>query len=153
MIFLESTRLYRMIKEEVPEEEYTVPLGKARVVQEGKSVTLIAWGSMLSRTLKAAERLDADVIDMMTLSPFDEETVLGSVKKTGRVIIIHEAPKTCGFGAELSATIAEDAMLYLKAPIMRVTGFDAVMPFAKLEDFYIPSIKKIKEAVEEILKY
>lgn len=153
VIFLESTRLYRSIKEEVPEGEYAIPLGKARFVQEGKDVTLIAWGSMLQRTLKAVEGIDADIIDLMTLSPFDEETIFKSVKKTGRVVIIHEAPKTCGFGAELSATIAEDAMLYLKAPIIRITGFDAVMPFSKLEDYYMPTVERIKKGIQEVMKY
>ncbi len=153
VIFLESTRLYRLIKEEVPEGEYTIPLGKARIVQEGKEVTLIAWGSMLHRALQAAEGIDAEVIDLMTLSPFDEETIFRSVKKTGRVVIVHEAPKTCGFGAEISATIAEDAMLYMKAPVMRVTGYDAVMPLPKLEDHYVPTFERIRKAIEEIIKY
>lgn len=153
VIFLESTRLYRSIKEEVPEGEYSIPLGKARIVQEGKDVTLITWGSMLQRALKAAEGIDADIIDLMTLSPFDEEAIFKSVKKTGRVVIIHEASKTCGFGAELSATIAEDAMLYLKAPIIRITGFDAVIPFSKLEDYYMPSAERIKKGIQEVMKY
>lgn len=153
VIFLEPTRLYRLIKEEVPEGEYTVPLGKARIVQEGKEVTLIAWGSMLHRALQAAEGIDAEVIDLMTLSPFDEETIFRSVKKTGRVVIVHEAPKTCGFGAEISATIAEEAILYMKAPILRVTGYDTVMPLAKLEDHYIPTFERIRKAIEEVLKY
>ncbi|MBI5055894.1 MAG: alpha-ketoacid dehydrogenase subunit beta [Nitrospirae bacterium] len=153
VIFLEAARLYRMIKEEVPEGEYTIPLGQARIAREGSSVTIIAWGSMLHRTLQAAEGYDAEVIDMMTLSPFDEETIYNSVKKTGRVVIVHEAPKTCGFGAELSASIAEDAMLYLRAPVMRVTAYDVVMPTAKLEDYYTPDVSRIRKAVEEILKY
>lgn len=153
VIFLESTRLYRLTKEDVPEGEYTIPLGKARVVQEGKDVTIISWGSMLHRALQAVTGIDAEVIDLMTLSPFDEETVYRSVKKTGRVLIVHEAPKTCGFGAELSASIAEDAMLYLKAPIMRVTGYDAVMPLPKLEDYYMPTADRIKKAIDGIMKY
>ncbi len=153
VIFLESTRLYRLVKEEVPEGEYTIPLGKARIVQEGKEVTLIAWGSMFHRALQAVEGIDAEVIDLMTLSPFDEETIFRSVKKTGRVVIVHEAPKTCGFGAEISATIAEDAMLYMKAPIMRVAGYDAVMPLPKLEDHYVPTLERISKAIEEIMKY
>ncbi|MCL4492598.1 MAG: alpha-ketoacid dehydrogenase subunit beta [Nitrospirae bacterium] len=153
VIFLEATRLYRLIKEEVPEGEYTIPLGKARIVQEGNDITVIAWGSMLHRTLQAVDGVDAEVLDLMTLRPFDEETVLKSVKKTGRVVIVHEAPKTCGFGAELSATIAEYAMLYLKAPIMRVTGYDAVMPLARLEEYFIPSADRIKEAFGEAMKY
>lgn len=153
VIFLESTRLYRLIKEDVPEGQYTVPLGRARIVQEGKDVTVIAWGSMLHRTLQAVEEFHAEVIDLMTLNPFDEETIFKSVKKTGRVVIVHEAPKTCGFGAELSAAIAEDAMLYLKAPIIRVTGYDVVMPLPKLEDYYMPTVERIKKGIEEVMRY
>jgi pyruvate dehydrogenase E1 component beta subunit len=153
VIFLEAMRLYRLFKEDVPEGDYTIPLGNARIVQDGKDVTLISWGSMLQRALQAVEGYDAEVIDIMTLHPFDEETVLNSVKKTGRVVIVHEAPKTCGFGAELSATIAEEAILYLKAPILRVTGYDVIVPLPKLEDYYLPSIERIRKALEEILKY
>jgi len=153
VIFLEATRLYRLIKEDVPEGEYTIPLGKARIVQEGKDITVISWGSMLQRTLRAVEGYDAEVIDLMTLQPFDEETVLNSVKKTGRVVIVHEAPKTCGFGAELSATIAEEDILYLKAPILRVTGYDVIIPLPKLEDYYLPSVERIRKAIEEVMKY
>jgi pyruvate dehydrogenase E1 component beta subunit len=153
VIFLESTRLYRLIKEDVPEGEYTIPIGKARIVQEGKDATVIAWGSMLHRALQAAEGFDAEVIDLMTLNPFDEETILKSVKKTGRVVIVHEAPKTGGFGAELSATIAEDAILYLKSPIIRVTGYDVVMPLPKLEDYYMPTVDRIRKGIEEAMKY
>jgi pyruvate dehydrogenase E1 component beta subunit len=153
VIFLESTRLYRLIKEDVPEGEYTVPLGKARIVQEGKDVTVIAWGSMLHRVLQAVEEFNAEVIDLMTLNPFDEETIFKSVKKTGRVVIVHEAPKTCGFGSELSAAIAEDAMLYLKAPIIRIAGYDVVMPLPKLEDYYMPTVERVKKGIEEVMKY
>ena len=153
VIFLESTRLYRLLKEEVPEGDYTVPLGKARVVQEGEEITVIAWGSMLHRTLQAGEGFDAEVLDLMTLSPFDEEAVLESLKKTGRVVIVHEAPKTCGFGAELSASIAEDAILYLKAPVIRVAGYDTVMPLPKLEDQYVPTVERIRKALNEVMKY
>jgi pyruvate dehydrogenase E1 component beta subunit len=153
VIFLESTRLYRLIKEDVPEEEYTIPLGKARIVKEGKDVTLIAWGSMLHRAIQATEGFDVEVIDLLTLNPFDEETILRSVKKTGRVVIVHEAPKTCGFGAELSATIAEEGMLYLRSPIVRITGYDVVMPLPKLEDYYMPTVERIKKGIEEVLKY
>lgn len=153
VIFLESTRLYRLIREEVPEGAYTLPLGKARIVREGKEVTAISWGSMLHKTLQAVDGLDAEVIDLMTLNPFDEETITGSVKKTGRVVIVHEAPKTGGFGAELSATIAEDAMLFLKGPVLRVTGPDAVIPLPKLEERYAPSPERIRKALEEIMRY
>ncbi len=153
VIFLEPTRLYRLVKEDVPEIEYTTPLGKARIVQEGKDVTVIAWGSMLQRTMKALEGFNAEVIDLMTLSPLDEETILQSVKKTGRVVIVHEAPSTCGLGAEISATIAEQAMLYMKAPIVRVTAYDVVLPLPKLEDYYLPSIEKIRKGIETVLQY
>lgn len=153
VLFFESTRVYRLIREEVPEGEYVVPLEKARIVQEGKGVTVVSWGSMLHRVLQSIGGFDAEVIDMMTLYPFDEETVYGSVKKTGRVVIVHEAPKTGGFGAELSASIAEDAMLYLKAPIIRVTGYDVVLPLPKLEDSYMPSVERIRKGIEEVMKY
>ncbi|MGB9715702.1 MAG: alpha-ketoacid dehydrogenase subunit beta [Thermodesulfovibrionales bacterium] len=153
VIFLEPTRLYRLIKEDVPEEDYSVPLGKARIVQDGNDITVVSWGNMLHRTLQAIEGYDAEVIDLMTLHPFDEETLFKSVKKTGRVIIVHEAPRTCGLGAELSATIAEEAILYLKAPIIRVAGYDAIIPLPKLEDYYLPSIDRIRKAIDETLKY
>jgi len=153
VVFLEPTRLYRLIKEDVPEADYTVPLGKARTVRQGKDVTVIAWGSMLHRTMQAVEGFDAEVIDLMTLSPFDEESVLQSAKRTGRVVIVHEAPSTGGLGAEISATIAEHAMLHLKAPIVRVTGYDVVMPLPKLEDYYVPTIEKIRKGIESVMKY
>jgi len=153
VIFLESTRIYRSIKEEVPEGEYIVPLGRANIVKEGGSLTAISWGYMLHRLVEAVEGLDVEVIDLRTLSPFDEETILGSVKKTGRALIVHEAPLTGGFGAELSAFLAEEAMLYLSAPIKRVTGYDVVMPLPKLEEYYMPSVKRIRDGVEELLRY
>jgi len=160
VIFLEPTRLYRLIKEEVPETEYTLPLGKAKIVQEGKDITVIAWGSMLHRTLESIESrsvgiegFDAEVIDLMTLNPYDEETILESVKKTGRVVIVHEATRNCGFGAELSAFIAEEAMLHLKSPIIRVSGLDAVIPMARLEDYYAPTKEKIVRALKKVMEY
>jgi pyruvate dehydrogenase E1 component beta subunit len=153
VIFLESTRIYRSIKEEVPEGEYVVPIGRANIVREGGSLTAISWGYMLHRLVEAVEGLDVEVIDLRTLSPFDEETILGSVKKTGRALIVHEAPLTGGFGAELSAFLAEEAMLYLSAPIKRVTGYDVVMPLPKLEEYYMPSIKRIRDGAEELLRY
>lgn len=153
VVFLEPTRLYRLIKEEVPETEYTIPLGKAKIVQQGKDITVIAWGSMLHRVLESVEGFDAEVIDLMTLRPYDEETILNSVKKTGRVVIVHEATRNCGFGAELSAFIAEDAMLNLKAPIIRVTGLDAVIPMARLEDYYAPTKEKIIKALKKVMEY
>jgi pyruvate dehydrogenase E1 component subunit beta len=153
VIFLESTRLYRLIRDDVPEGEYTIPLGKARVARDGGKVTVVSWGSMLHKVLQAVEGFDAEVIDLMTLNPFDEDVLSVSVKKTGRVVIVHEAPKTSGFGAEISATIAEDLMLNLKGPVLRVTGCDAVVPLARLEDHYMPSGERIRKAVEEVLRY
>ena len=153
VIFLEPTRLYRMIREEVPEGDYSVPLGKARVAREGGDVTLIAWGSMLERALKAAEGYDAEVIDLQTLSPFDEEAILASVQKTGRAVIVQEAPLTCGLGAELAATIAERAILSLRGPVLRVAAPDVPVPLAKLVDNYLPSVERIRMALDEMLKY
>ncbi|MDA8091444.1 MAG: alpha-ketoacid dehydrogenase subunit beta [Nitrospiraceae bacterium] len=155
VIFLEPTRLYRMIKEEVPEEPYSIPLGRGRKVKEGKALTLISWGSMLQRALKAAEgfSFDTDVIDLMSLSPWDEEMVLSSVKKTGRAVIVQEAPKTCGFASEVAATIAEEAIAYLRGPVLRVTAYDVVLPFSKLEEYYMPSIERIKNKIEEAMRY
>ena len=133
VVFLEPSRLYRRFKEEVDDDGTPLPLDKAFVVREGTDVTFVAWGAMLREALDAAEELAAEglfaeVIDLATLKPIDFDTVLASVKKTGRVVVAHEAPRTCGFGAELAATIQEKAMLHLEAPILRVTGFDT--PFA-----------------------
>jgi len=153
VLFLEPTRLYRLIKEEVPDGDYTIPLGKARVVREGGDLTVIAWGSMLERVMKAVERYNAEVIDLLTLNPFDAEAVLASVKKTGRVVIVHEAPRTCGFGAEIAATIAEEGIMDLRAPILRVTAPDVPVPLSKLIDHYIPSIEQITSAIDEVLRY
>ena len=153
VIFLEPTRLYRMIREEVPDGDYTLPLGRAEVVREGDAVTVIAWGSMLERVLRAVEGYRADVIDLLTLSPFDEETVLASAEKTGRVVIVHEAPLSCGLGAELAATIAERAILSLRGPVLRVAAPDVPVPLAHLIDHYLPSVERIRKALDDILRY
>jgi pyruvate dehydrogenase E1 component beta subunit len=153
VIFLESTRLYRLTREEVPEGEYTVPLEKARIVQEGKDITVVSWGFMLHRSLQAVEGFDAEVIDLMTLNPIDEETIYKSVKKTGRLVIVNEAPKTGSLASELSASVAEDAMLYLKAPVARVTSYDVVLPLPKLEDHYMPGVERIQKALTDTMKY
>lgn len=153
VLFLEPTRLYRMLKEEVPEGEYLVELGRARVARPGGAVTVVAWGSMLERVLKSAEGYDAEVIDLLTLNPFDAATVLASVKKTGRMVIVHEAAKTCGLGAEIAATVAEEAILHLRGPILRVTAPDVPVPLARLIDHYLPSPERIRAALDEVLKY
>ncbi len=153
VLFMEPSRLYRSIKSEVPEGEYTVPLGKASVYQEGKDLTVVSWGTMLHRASEAAEGFDAEIIDLMTLKPFDEDAVLTSVKKTGRLVIVHEAPRIAGFGAEVAALVAEEAIEYLKAPILRVAGLEAVVPMARLEDYYMPSLERIRKAYEQVMRY
>ncbi len=158
VIFLEPARIYRAIKEEVPEGDYTIPLGKARVVQEGEDITLIAWGAMLRPTLQAAEMareegIEAEVIDLRTLYPLDRDTVVQSVKKTKRAVVVHEAPKAAGLGAEIIALVNEHALMYLEAPVGRVTGFDTPIPLPRLEDFYLPNAKRILKAVRKVKGY
>jgi len=153
VLFMEPSSIYRAIKTPVPEGEYTVPLGKAAVLQEGSDVTVVAWGAMLHKAMAAVDGIDAEIIDLMTLKPFDEETILESVRKTGRLVIVHEATKNCGLGAEISALVSEEAIFSLKAPVMRVAGPEAVTPMARLEDDYIPTPERIRSAVEEVLKY
>ena len=158
VIFLEPTRLYRAIREEVPEKSYTIPIGKAKTVKEGTDVTIVSWGTMVRPSLEAAntvaaQGINAEVIDLRTLSPFDEEAVIKSVEKTGRLVIVHEANKTLGFGAEISARVNEKALLSLEAPILRVTTPDVPYPLAKLEDSYLPNTKKIVDAVNKVVKF
>lgn len=153
VIFLEPSRLYRSIKAEVPEDDYLIPLGKAEVYQEGADITVVAWGTMLHRAAEAAEGFDCDIIDLMTLKPFDEEAVVNSVKKTGRLVIVHEATRNCGLGAEIAALVAEEAIGYLKAPIVRVAGPEAVVPMARLEEHYMPSKDRIRKAYEKVMQY
>lgn len=153
VIFLEPSRLYRAIKTDVPTDDYVIELGKASIVQEGAGLTVVAWGAMVKTASEAAEGFDAEIIDLLTLKPFDEEAILNSVKKTGRLVIVEEAAKTCGFGAEVSATIAERAFGHLSAPIMRVSAPDAVTPMARLEDAFRPSVERIKKALETVMGY
>lgn len=158
VIFMEPAKIYRAIKEEVPEEEYTIPLGKARVVREGEDITLISWGAMLHPTLKAAESVEkekiyAEVIDLRTLSPLDTKTVCESVTKTGRAVVVHEAPQTCGLGAEISAQIMEKAFLSLEAPVERVTGFDTAIPLPKMEKSYLPDTEAIVRAIHKVMEF
>jgi pyruvate dehydrogenase E1 component beta subunit len=158
VIFMEPKRIYRAIREEVPEGDYTIPLGKARLVQEGKDVTIVAWGAMVREVLNAAEQLksdkvDAEIIDLRTISPIDAETVIASIRKTGRGVIVHEAPKTCGLGAEIIALINEEALLSLQAPVERVTGFDIPFPLMKTENYYLPNPKRIVMAVKKVMSF
>jgi len=155
VIFFEPKKVYRAIKEEVPEKEYTIPIGKAKIVKEGNDLTIITYGSCVRDVISCIEnsKYDIEVIDLRTLSPFDEETIIKSVKKTGRIVIVHEAPKTLGLGAEISARINEKALLSLKAPVERVTGYDIIVPLAKLEEYYRPSAKKIINAIEKVMSF
>ncbi len=157
VLFLEPKRIYRASKGEVPEGDYTIPLGKARVVREGTQVTVIAWGSMLHTALegvdKAAELgISCEVIDLRTLMPFDAETMVESVKKTGRAVIVQEAPRTCGFAAELSATISERAMAWLEAPVERLCGFDTPFPYT-LEHEYMPNGDRVLSTIQKTLDW
>ena len=158
VIFMEPKRIYRAIREEVPEGDYTIPLGKARLVQEGKDVTVIVYGAMLREALNAAEQLkgdkiDLEVIDLRTISPMDVETIITSIRKTGRGVIVHEAPRTCGLGAEIIAQINEKALLSLQAPVERVTGFDIPVPLMKTEHYYLPNPKRIVMAVKKVMSF
>lgn len=157
VIFMEPKRVYRASKGEVPEGDYTIPLGKASLVHEGGHATVVAYGSMLHTAKEAVERLEkdgirCDLIDLRTLLPFDGEMILNSVHKTGRAIIVHEAPRTCGFGAELAAFIGERAFLYLESPIQRVTGFDTPFPYT-LELDYLPSVDRITRAIRDSVNF
>lgn len=151
VVFLEPIRLYRAVKGEVPDERYEVPLGTAAVRREGSDVSLLTWGAMTKEVRQAAEVLagegvDAEVVDVRSLVPLDEDTVLGSVTKTGRAVIVHEAPRTAGYGAELAARIAEECLYDLLAPVRRVTGWDTVFPLKRGEHHYLPSVERIAAA-------
>ncbi|MFB6156705.1 MAG: alpha-ketoacid dehydrogenase subunit beta [Haloferacaceae archaeon] len=157
VLFLEPKRYYRGVREAVPDGAYAEPLGEARVRREGRDVTLISWGASLHPTLAAAENLadegiDAEVVDLRTVSPFDRETVVESVKGTGRAAVVHEAPRTGGFAAELIATLNEEALYYLEAPVERVTGFDTPIPMLAREDFYLPNPPRVEETVKRVLE-
>ncbi|MBI4017798.1 MAG: alpha-ketoacid dehydrogenase subunit beta [Candidatus Aenigmarchaeota archaeon] len=155
VVFMEPKRVYRAIREDVPETEYTVPIGKANVVQEGSDITLVSWGAMV-RECKEALALtpySVELIDLRTISPMDTKTVIESVKKTGRAVVVQEAPRNCSVSAEVAATIQKEAFLSLKAPVKRVTGFDTVIPFARMEGFYIADEKRIAKEIEKVMKF
>jgi pyruvate dehydrogenase E1 component beta subunit len=158
VVFFEPTRLYRLNKQEVPDNGQPLPLDTCFVLREGGDLTLVSWGAMLHETLETArwlaenEQVSAEVIDLGTLSPIDYETILESVGRTGRLVIVHEAPRTAGLGAEIAAEIAERALYELEAPIIRVTGYDVVTPFFKLEHDFMPSIDRIRRAAHQVLE-
>ncbi len=157
ILFMEPKRIYRASRGEVSEGDYTVPLGKAKIVREGDAVSLIAYGAMVPVIEEAAKKLEAEgisaeVVDVRTLLPFDVETLTESVKKTGRAVIVHEAPKTCGFGAELATTLYERCLANLEGPIERVCGFDTPFPYS-LEHEYMPNADRVVGAVRKTLEW
>ena len=157
VIFLEPKRLYRSMRDEVPEGNHTVPLGLARIARSGEHLTILCYGAMVQVALEAAQQAEAqgwtaEVIDLRTLVPLDTATVLASVQKTGRVVILHEAPRTCGYGAELSALIAERVLTSLQAPVLRVTGYDTPFPYT-LEHSYLPDAPRVLRAIEHVMSY
>jgi pyruvate dehydrogenase E1 component beta subunit len=158
VVFLEPTRLYRAVKEDVTDDGASLPLDRAFVLREGTDLTFVTWGAMIKETMAAAghlaeEGVSAEVIDLATLKPLDSETVLRSVARTGRCVIVHEAPRTAGLGAEIAAQIAERGLLSLLAPIERVAGYDTVMPLPRLEQHYMPDEQLILAAARRALAY
>ena len=157
VLFMEPKRIYRASRGEVPEGDYELPLGQAAITREGSAVTLIAWSGMVSIAEEAATKaadagISVEVLDLRTLMPFDLDAILTSVKKTGRCVIVHEAPRTCGFGAELIASIQERAIAHLEAPILRVTGLDTPFPYS-LEHEYMPNADRVVNAIRQTLEW
>lgn len=158
VVFLEPKRIYRAFKQEIPEDAYELPIGKAKIVKEGEDVTLITWGAMVRDVEKAVniveeEGIHPEIIDLRTISPLDRDTFIKSVKKTGRAIVVHEAPKTLGVGAEVISIINEKAFLYLEAPPTRITGFDTIFPLPKGEKHYLPSPERIAKTIKDLVKF
>ncbi len=157
VVFLEPKRIYRLNKQEVEDNGKALPLDVCYILREGSDVTLVTWGAMTFETMKAAEQLaksgvSCEIIDLATISPIDFETILESVEKTGRLVIIHEAARSFGVGAEIAATVAEKGLYDLKGPIRRVTGYDTIMPYFRREMDYMPSVKKITDTIQETLE-
>jgi len=159
VIFYEPKAVYRSFKEEVPDEPETMPLGRAQVAREGSDITLISYGAMMRPTLEAAEDLGdhdgvaAEVVDLLTVSPLDTETITASAAKTGRVVVIHEGPRSCGIGAEVVARIVEKVLLNLEAPIRRVTGYDVQFPYFARERAFLPNAERIRHAAQDVLAF
>jgi pyruvate/2-oxoglutarate/acetoin dehydrogenase E1 component len=155
VVVLEPKLHYRTLRGDVPEGDHVAPLGKARVAREGDDVTLVAYGSMVPVCEAAADRLDAsvEVLDIRTLKPLDEEALLASAAKTGRVVVVQEPPRTCGFAAELAAILAEKAILDLRGPVLRVTGYDVPYPYWQIEDAYMPSVARVVDAARRLLDF
>ncbi|MSQ89866.1 MAG: alpha-ketoacid dehydrogenase subunit beta [Phycisphaerales bacterium] len=155
VIFFEPKRIYRAYREEVPEDEYTIPIGKARIVCEGTDLTVISWGASVLQCMESIEKSSRSIelIDLRTIYPMDLDAIETSVKKTGRCVVVHEAPRTGGMGAEVAAQIMERCFLYLEAPVQRVTGFDTIMPYYKLELNYMPDAARISGAIDAALSF
>lgn len=158
VVFLEPKRIYRAVRQEVIDNGEALPLDRAFVLREGSDITLIAWGASLKETLQVAEQLstegiEAEVIDLATLKPLDIHTIIDSLEKTHRCVLVHEAARFCGLGAEVATQINEYAFDLLHAPVQRVTGFDTVMPYFQLEEAYLPGVPRIMTAVREVLEY
>ncbi len=158
VVFLEPKRIYRLIKQEVPDDGKALPLDTCFVLKEGADVTLVSWGASMNETLQAAQQceqagISAEVIDVATLKPLDMDTILQSVAKTKRCVIIHEAARTGGFGGEIAAQLAEKAWDILESPVLRVTGYDIIMPLYRKEMIYLPSVQRIKDAIDAVLAY
>jgi pyruvate dehydrogenase E1 component beta subunit len=157
VVFLEPNRIYRLVKQEVADDGKALPLDTCYILREGEDVTVVTWGAMTHETMKAAtlladEGVSCEVIDLATISPIDSETILDSVERTGRLVIVHEAPRNCGVGAEVAALVAERGLYFLQAPIQRVTGFDTVMPLFRREMDYIPSVARVVDGIRAVLK-
>ncbi|SDR44242.1 alpha-ketoacid dehydrogenase subunit beta [Natronobacterium texcoconense] len=157
VVFLEPKLIYRAFREDVPTGSYEVPLGEAAVRSEGSDISVFTWGAMTRPTIEAAENLegeiDVEVVDLRTLSPLDEETIVESFKKTGRAAVVHEAPKTGGLAAEITTTLQEQALLYQEAPVERITGFDTPFPLYALEDYYLPEAARIETGIREAMGF
>ena len=153
VIFLEPKRLYRAVKQEVPDDIYNIPIGKAEAVQAGDDLTIITYGSMVPTVMETVKKnnINAEVLDLRTLVPVDRDAIMHSVQKTGRVVIVHEAPRTGGFGGEISAMITERGIDFLYAPILRVTGPDSPVPY-RMEEYYVPNEKRILNAVNKVME-
>lgn len=158
VVFFESKSLYRSYREEVPDEEETMEIGESRIAREGEDLTLIAYGTMLHRTMEAAtklsedEQIEAEVIDLLTISPLDDQKFSDSVRKTGRVVVVHEAHRSFGVGAEVIARLMENSFFYLEAPVQRVTGYDVHVPYFAREQAYLPSVERIVDASHRALE-
>lgn len=158
VIFLEPKSIYRTVREEVPDDDYTIPIGRGRIVREGSDVTIVAYGAMVYRAVEAAELVErkhgwsVEIIDLRTLSPFDKDLIISSIEKTGRLVIVHEAPRTLGLGAEIAAYVAENAIHLLRGPIARVTGYDAPFPLVH-EKLYMPNVARIYLALQKVMSY